>query len=35
MEPRRIYNTALSLLAALLLAGLLKLLESIVLDHVD
>jgi capsular polysaccharide transport system permease protein len=35
MEPRRIYNTALTLLAAALLAGIFKLLESIVLDHVD
>jgi len=35
MEPRRIYNTVVTLLCAGLLAGILKLLESIVLDHVD
>jgi capsular polysaccharide transport system permease protein len=35
MEPRRIYNTVVTLLLAMLLAGILKLLESIVLDHVD
>lgn len=35
MEPRRIYNTAVTLLFAVLLAGILKLLESIVLDHID
>jgi capsular polysaccharide transport system permease protein len=35
MEPRRIYNTAITLLFAAMLAGILKLLESIVLDHVD
>jgi capsular polysaccharide transport system permease protein len=35
MEPRRIYNTGVTLLFAGLLAGILKLLESIVLDHVD
>jgi capsular polysaccharide transport system permease protein len=35
MEPRRLYNTVVTLLCALLLAGILKLLESIVLDHVD
>lgn len=35
MEPRRVYNTVLSLLFGLILAGILKLLESIVLDHVD
>jgi capsular polysaccharide transport system permease protein len=35
MEPRRIYSTILTLLAALALGGLLKLFESIVLDHVD
>jgi capsular polysaccharide transport system permease protein len=35
MEPRRIYKVVVTLLFALLLAGILKLLESIVLDHVD
>ncbi len=35
MEPRRIYNAVVTLLFALMLAGILKLLESIVLDHVD
>lgn len=35
MEPRRIYNAMVTLLFAGLLAGILKLLESIVLDHVD
>lgn len=35
MEPRRIYNTIVTLLLALMLAGILKLLKSIVLDHVD
>jgi capsular polysaccharide transport system permease protein len=35
MEPRRLYNTVVTLLFALLLAGILKLLESIVRDHVD
>lgn len=35
MEPRRIYNIVVTLLFALMLAGVLKLLESIVLDHVD
>jgi capsular polysaccharide transport system permease protein len=35
MEPRRIYNTVVTLLFALMFAGILKLLESIVLDHVD
>ncbi|WP_233238542.1 chain-length determining protein [Bordetella sp. LUAb4] len=35
MEPRRIYNIILTLLIALVVAGTLKLLESIVLDHVD
>jgi capsular polysaccharide transport system permease protein len=35
MEPRRIYNTAITLLFAAMFAGILKLLESIVLDHVD
>lgn len=35
MEPRRLYNAVVTLLFAGLLAGILKLLESIVLDHVD
>ncbi len=35
MEPRRLYNTLVTLLLALILAGILKLLKSIVLDHVD
>ncbi|MFT9638017.1 chain-length determining protein [Alcaligenes phenolicus] len=35
MEPRRIYNAIITLLLALMLAGILKLLKSIVLDHVD
>lgn len=35
MEPRREYNIALTLLVGLLIAGTLKLLEDIVLDHID
>lgn len=35
IEPRRIYNTFVTLLLALMLAGILKLLESIIMDHVD
>jgi capsular polysaccharide transport system permease protein len=35
MEPRRIYNTVVTLLLAAVLAGIVKLLEGIVLDHVD
>lgn len=35
IEPRRIYNTVVTLLFAAMLAGIMKLLESIVLDHVD
>lgn len=35
LEPTRIYNMILSLLAAAALAGVVKLLESIILDHVD
>lgn len=35
MEPRRLYNSLVTLLLALILAGILKLLKSIVLDHVD
>lgn len=35
MEPSRGYNTALTLIIGLLIAGTLKLLQDIVLDHVD
>lgn len=35
MEPRRIYNAVITLLFGLMLIGILKLLESIILDHVD
>jgi capsular polysaccharide transport system permease protein len=35
MEPRRIYNAVITFLFGLMLVGILKLLESIVLDHVD
>lgn len=35
MEPQRWYNVVITLLFVGLLAGILKLLESIVLDHVD
>lgn len=35
MEPRRVYNTVVTLLSGILLAGIVKLLESIVLDHLD
>lgn len=35
LQPRRIYNTIVTLLLGLVLAGILKLLESIVKDHVD
>ncbi|EXI68586.1 MAG: Tyrosine-protein kinase ptk [Candidatus Accumulibacter adjunctus] len=35
MEPRRLYNTVVTLLFAGMLAGVLKLIESIVLDHAD
>lgn len=35
MQPSRIYNTVVTLLLALLLAGIIKLLEGIILDHVD
>ena len=35
MEPRRKYNIALTLIVGLLIAGILKLLEDIVLDHID
>ncbi|OLL28745.1 chain-length determining protein [Burkholderia sp. SRS-W-2-2016] len=35
MQPRRIYNAFVTLLIALVLIGMIKLLESIILDHVD
>lgn len=35
LEPRREYNIALTLLVGLMIAGTLKLLEDIVLDHID
>lgn len=35
MEPRRYYNTLVTLILALMLAGILRLLRSIVMDHVD
>ena len=35
MKPDRVYNTVATLLFTFLLAGILKLLESIILDHVD
>jgi capsular polysaccharide transport system permease protein len=35
MEPGRIYNTVVTLLIAAMLAGIVKLLEGIVRDHVD
>lgn len=35
MEPKRLYNTILTLLVAIVLAGIVKLLEGIVLDHID
>jgi len=35
MEPRRIYNTIATLLIAFIFAGILRLLEGIVRDHVD
>ena len=34
-EPRRIYNALVTLLVGVLLAGIVKLLEGIVRDHVD
>jgi capsular polysaccharide transport system permease protein len=34
-QPRRIYSSVVTLLFGFMLAGILKLLESIVLDHVD
>lgn len=35
LEPRRLYNTVVTLLFAMLLVGVVKLLEGIVLDHID
>jgi capsular polysaccharide transport system permease protein len=35
IEPRRIYNTIVTLLMAAMLAGIMRLLEGIVQDHVD
>lgn len=35
MEPRRLYSMLVTILVALMLAGILRLLKSIVLDHVD
>ncbi|MFT4066427.1 chain-length determining protein [Paraburkholderia sp.] len=35
MQPQRIYNAFITLLIALALIGMIKLLESIILDHVD
>ncbi len=35
LEPRRFYNACATLLVGLLLLGMIKLLESIILDHVD
>jgi capsular polysaccharide transport system permease protein len=35
MEPQRFYNVLITLLIALSLIGVIKLLESIILDHVD
>jgi capsular polysaccharide transport system permease protein len=35
LEPERFYNVLVTLLASLALIGVLKLLESIILDHVD
>lgn len=35
MEPKRFYNVLITLLVALALIGVIKLLESIILDHVD
>jgi capsular polysaccharide transport system permease protein len=35
LEPERIYNTFVTLLVAIALVGVVKLLESIILDHVD
>lgn len=35
MQPQRIYNAFVTLLIALALIGVIKLLESIILDHVD
>jgi capsular polysaccharide transport system permease protein len=35
LEPRRVYNATVTILIGLMLAGILKLLQSIVEDHVD
>ena len=35
LEPRRIYNTVVTVLFGLMLAGIMKLLQSIVEDHLD
>ena len=35
MQPRRIYNTVITVILAFVLVGLLRLLRSIVMDHVD
>jgi len=35
MEPRRYYNTLVTLIMAVMLAGILRLLQSIIMDHVD
>lgn len=35
MEPRRLYNTIVTIVLAAILAGIVKLLEGIVRDHVD
>lgn len=35
MQPRRIYNSVVTMAFALILAGILKLLEGIIRDHVD
>jgi capsular polysaccharide transport system permease protein len=35
MEPRRFYNAFVTLMIGFALIGVLKLLESIILDHVD
>ena len=35
LEPRRIYNAIATLLIAFMLTGILKLMEAIILDHVD
>ena len=35
LEPRRIYNITVFILAALVIAGIIKLLTAIIRDHVD